>query len=83
MKTAMQELLEYSKWTNSGILITIPDELKEKVSIKIQELLEKEKNQLIFVMEQTAMYVSAASLDKDIGKMTFDDLYNQIFNQNK
>ena len=45
--------------------------------------LEKEKEQIIDAMEKTAMYVSAASLDKEIGKMTFEDLYNQTYNQNK
>jgi hypothetical protein len=34
-------------------------------------------------MERTAMYVSAASLDKEIGKMNFEDFYNQTYNQNK
>ena len=79
----MQELLEYSKWHNSGIIITIPNELKDKVGIKIEELLKKEKKQIIFAMEQAAMYVSAASLDIGLNKMTFEDLYNQIYNQNK
>ena len=41
----------------------------------------KEKNQIIHAMEIAAMYVSAASLDKEIGKMTFEDLYNQTYNQ--
>jgi hypothetical protein len=48
-----------------------------------EELLEKEKEQIIDAMERTAMYVSAASLDKEIGKMTIEDLYNQTYNQDK
>jgi hypothetical protein len=45
------------------------------------DCMEKEKEQIINAMEKTAMYVSAASLDKEIGKMTFEDLYNQTFNK--
>ena len=45
--------------------------------------LEKEKEQIMNAMEKTAMYVSAASLDKEIGKMNFEDFYNQTYNQNK
>ena len=49
----------------------------------IKQALEKEKKQIIDAMEKTAMYVSAASLDKEIGKMNFEDFYNQTYNQNK
>jgi len=67
------------------------DELKANYPYMANEIfdkgfnkyLEKEKEQIIDAMERTAMYVSAASLDKEIGKMTFEDLYNQIYNQNK
>jgi hypothetical protein len=47
------------------------------------DCMEKEKEQIIDAMEKTAMYVSAASIDKEIGKMTFEDLYNKTYNQNK
>jgi len=47
------------------------------------EYLEKEKEQIIDAMERTAIYVSVASIDKEIGKMTIEDLYNQTYNQNK
>jgi hypothetical protein len=74
MKTAMQELIEYlekdyyiNELTNFG---------KDKI-----KFLEKEKEQIIDAMEKTAMYVSAASLDKEIGKMNFEDFYNQTYNQ--
>jgi hypothetical protein len=53
------------------------------IEYMIPYLLEKEKEQIIDAMEKTAMYVSAASIDKEIGKMTFEDLYNQTYNQNK
>jgi hypothetical protein len=43
------------------------------------DCMEKEKNQIIHAMEIAAMYVSAASLDKEIGKMTFEDLYNKTY----
>ena len=65
----MQELME---WLDDSI----PETIKEKY-------LEKEKEQIIDAMEKTAMYVSAASIDKEIAKMTFEDLYNQTYNQNE
>jgi hypothetical protein len=73
MKTAMQELIEWVEhWKN--------EPLSEFQQSKIKELLEKEKEQIINAMEKTAMYVSAALLDKEISKMTFEDLYNQTYN---
>jgi hypothetical protein len=53
-----------------------PDKLYEQAK-------QMEKEQIIDAMEKTAMYVSAALIDKEIGKMTFEDLYNQTYNQNK
>ena len=53
-----------------------PDKLYERAK-------QMEKEQIIDAMEKTAMYVSAALIDKEIGKMTFEDLYNQTYNQNK
>ena len=77
MKTAMQELIEWIRYTN-----------KECHSImfnegRFNEALKKEKEQIIDAMERTAIYVSVASIDKEIGKMTIEDLYNQTYNQNK
>ena len=46
-----------------------------------KSLIIKEKEQIIDAMERTAMYVSVASIDKEIGKMTIEDLYNQTYNQ--
>jgi hypothetical protein len=69
MKTAMQWLQERY---NNNINLKIED---------FKEALEKEKEQTIDAMERAAMYVSAASLDKEIGKITFEDLYNQTYNK--
>jgi hypothetical protein len=73
MKTAMQELIDWVECDNDNNVYDILD--------KAKELLEKEKEHIIDAMERTAMYVSAASLDKEIGKMTFEDLYNQTYNK--
>ncbi len=81
MKTAMQDLIE---WCNSCLTDkTMSDGGRialEVTIVRANDLLEKEKEQIIDAMEKTAMYVSAASLDKEIGKMTFEDLYNQTYN---
>jgi hypothetical protein len=69
-KTAMQELINYMK---PYFYLT------HEILQMFDEALEKEKEQIIDAMERTAMYVSAASLDKEIGKMTFEDLYNQTY----
>jgi hypothetical protein len=87
MKTAMQELIDdlrelkkHSKERNQDTSFDIG----MTFAIARAELrLEKEKEQIIDAMEKTAMYVSAASLDKEIGKMNFEDFYNQTYNQNK
>lgn len=71
----MQELMQWMEETEFMVNKGFID--------KVNECLEKEKQQIIDIMEKTAMYVSAASLDKEIGKMTFEDLYNQTYNQNK
>ena len=75
MKTAMQELWDYidANYHEEGFKLYDAKEIS----------LEKEKKQIIDAMEKTAMYVSAALIDKEIGKMTFEDLYNQTYNQNK
>jgi GTPase involved in cell partitioning and DNA repair len=80
MKTAMQELEEKLKDNLKWIVMNADYELMDKL---FKEALEKEKEQIIDAMEKTAMYVSAASLDKEIGKMNFEDFYNQTYNQNK
>jgi|LakMenE01Jun11ns_1017448.scaffolds.fasta_scaffold5554979_1 hypothetical protein len=69
------------------IMMQFLDELKKGgYNIPLEHynsMLEIEKEQIIDAMEKTAMYVSAASLDKEIGKMNFEDFYNQTYNQNK
>ena len=79
MKTPIQELIEELKANDVAhgmFWIKRPSDFFEKY-------LEKEKEQIIDAMERTAMYVSVASIDKEIGKMTIEDLYNQTYNQNK
>ena len=80
MKTAMQELIEKLDYS----IKNSKDDYKinfEWIKFYAEILLEKEKEQTIDAMERTAMYVSAASLDKEIGKMNFEDLYNQTYNK--
>jgi hypothetical protein len=78
MKTAMQELLD-----DIQKYIKVDWPMNKSIRNSINKALEKEKEQIIDAMERTAMYVSAASLDKEIGKMTIEDLYNQTYNQDK
>jgi hypothetical protein len=86
MKTAMQELIKILEDVNH---LWNPRNNQDDNDTYLhcideaQKLLEKEKEQIIDAMGKTAMYVSAASLDKEIGKMNFEDLYNQIYNLNK
>jgi len=82
MKTAMQEMIDKlharCDFCLEKELISEWGTLRMTI-IEAQSFLEKEKEQIIDAMERTAMYVSAASLDKEIGKMTFEDLYNQTY----
>ena len=75
MKTALQEIFEYWDTQNNPLVIL------NWIASNEKRLLEKEKEQIIDAMERTAMYVSVASIDKEIGKMTIEDLYNQTYNQ--
>jgi hypothetical protein len=87
MKTAMQELIDDLKELKKDSKERNQDssfDIGMTFAIARAELrLEIEKEQIIDAMEKTAMYVSAASLDKEIGKMNFEDFYNQTYNQNK
>ncbi len=74
----MQELLD-----DIQKYIKVDWPMNKSIRNSINKALEKEKEQIIDAMERTAMYVSAASLDKEIGKMTIEDLYNQTYNQDK
>ena len=80
----MQELIN---WCNSCLTDKSMSDggriALEVTIVRATDLIEKEKEQIIDAMERTAMYVSAASLDKEIGKMTIEDLYNQTYNQDK
>ena len=80
MKTAMQELIEKLDYS----IKNSKDDYKinfEWIKFHAESLLEKEKEQTIDAMERSAIYVSASSLDKEIGKITFEDLYNQTYNK--
>ena len=73
MKTALDWLIEQ-----------MPYEFRANHTQELfKQAKEKEKEQIIDAMERTAMYVSVASIDKEIGKMTIEDLYNQTYNNEK
>jgi hypothetical protein len=77
MKTAMQELIE---WTNQyeGQMISA-----DQVVLKAYKLLEKEKEQSINLIKQTCIFMGASIIDIEISKMEFEDIYNNYYNQNK
>jgi len=78
----MQELIdEMTKYLDLHESPEVKEVLRILKASAIRKYWKKEKEQIIDAMERTAMYVSAASLDKEIGKMTFEDLYNQTFNK--
>ena len=70
-------------WLVNKVYMVIPDSERNFLEGLKEMAKEMEKEQIINAMEKTAMYVSAALIDKEIGKMTFEDLYNQTYNQNK
>ncbi len=80
MKTAMQELIDLMKsheargWGNMtfDFFYAQLDEMKA---------LEKEKEQSIELIKQTAMFMAAAPLDEEIAKMSYEDVYNSYYNQ--
>jgi len=82
MKTAMQELIdEMTMYLDLHESPEVKEVLRILKASAIRKYWKKEKEQIIDAMEKTAMYVSAASLDKEIGKMNFEDLYNQTYNK--
>ena len=82
MKTAMQELIdEMTVYLDLHESPEVKEVLRILKASAIRKYWKKEKEQIIDAMEKTAMYVSAASLDKEIGKMNFEDLYNQTYNK--
>jgi hypothetical protein len=74
MKTAMQELIEVMMY-EWGEGRGLPD--------WAEQALEKEKEQSINLIKQTAMFMGASIIDIEISKMEFEDVYNSYFNQNK
>ena len=76
MKTAMQELIEWYQ-REHFVKTTFYIQLLNK----FEELLEKEKEQSIGLIQQTAMFMAASSLDEDIAKMSYEDVYNSYYNQ--
>jgi hypothetical protein len=77
MKTAMQELFEYWDTQNNPLVIL------NWIASNEKRLLEKEKEQSIELIKQTAMFMAAANLDSEIAKMSYEDVYNSYYNQNK
>ena len=78
----MQELIdEMTKYLDLHESPEVKEVLRILKASAIRKYWKKEKEQIIDAMEKTAMYVSAASLDKEIGKMNFEDLYNQTYNK--
>lgn len=82
-QTAMQELLlklatqtEKDSFGRRIIQLSIVDK-------EIVEALEKEKEQSIELIKQTAMFMAASNLDEDISKMSYEDVYNSYYNKNK
>ncbi len=82
MKTAMQEFINELLFiesikenqitkSNKAILITAV----------IKQALEKEKEQSIELIKQTAMFMAAAPLDEEIAKMSYEDVYNSYYNE--
>ena len=86
MKTAMQLMLEdlelRYKVLSDAQMLQACGAIEGTIEYA-KSLIIKEKEQIIAAMERTAMYVSVASIDKEIGKMTIEDLYNQTYNNEK
>ena len=75
MKTAMQELIE---WTEKyeGKMISA-----DQVLLKAHKLIEKEKWLSIDLIKQTEMFMSAETIDNEIAAMNFEDVYDSYYNQ--
>ena len=67
MKTAMQELIE---WIESNEII-----YNKELILKLKELLEKEKEQIINDFDN-GIYVGTYAVDKD-GEQYYNETYNQ------
>ena len=82
MKTAMQELIE---WVETRDMRDYQNKyaFRQGIVIKLKQALKKEKEQSINLIKQTAMFMAASSLDEDIAKMSYEDVYNSYYNQNE
>ena len=76
MKTAIQELIEF---IDDKFIVSNSPQISF-IYCKAQELLEKEKEQSIELIKQTAMFMAASNLDEDISKMSYEDVYNSYYN---
>ena len=61
------DFIPMSKW----------DEIKEV----IEQAKEMEKEQSIELIKQTAMFMAASHLDKDIANMSYEDVYKTYYNE--
>ena len=76
MKTAVDWLVDH-------LYLVIPYEERNFLEGLRKEALEKEKEQAIGLIDQTAMFMSVVTQDEDVAKMDFEDVYNSYYNQNK
>jgi hypothetical protein len=85
MKTAMQELIDDLKELKKDSKERNQDtsfDIGMTFAIARAELrLEKEKEQSIELIKQTAMFMAAAPLDEEIAKMSYEDIYNSYYNE--
>ena len=84
MKTAIQELKESLQSINERYQLKgDANWLMNEVLDLVENSLEKEKEQAIGLIDQTAMFMSVVTQDEDVSKMDFEDVYNSYFNQTK
>jgi hypothetical protein len=76
MKTAVEWLAnELTYKTNDGKYIV---DNTDDVTDIVNQAKEMEKEQSIELIRQTAMFMAAADFDEDIAKMTFEDIYETL-----
>jgi hypothetical protein len=74
MKTEKQlTAVEWLEKISNGGLVT-----KSHFNELLQQAKEMEKEQSIELIRQTAMYMAASDFDEDIAKMTFEDIYETL-----
>lgn len=80
MKTAAKDLIEKLQ----KFRLIKEDENSYELFRQLElEALEKEKEQSIGLIDQTAMFMSVVTQDEDVTKMDYEDVYNSYYNQNK